>query len=136
MSKTGEVEHNNEPYVTDDGINWTKKKNYYPTFENTSGIEPCGHRVLVRTFQTQRKTEGGILLPENVADKKDKAETKGVLLDYGPTAWKAEGFGNAPWADRGDVVIIGRHEGIFVTGVDGIEYRLLQDEGIQARIVK
>lgn len=110
--------------------------NDFPVFENTSGITPCGHRVLVRTFQAQRKTDGGILIPENVADRKDKAETKAILLDYGPTAWQAEGFGGKPWAERGDVVIIGRNEGVFVTGVDGIEYRLLNDEGIQARIEK
>ena len=107
----------------------------FPTFENTSGIVPCGHRILVRTFQTQRKTEGGIVIPENIADRKDKAEVKAVLLDYGPTAWKDKGLGETPWAERGDVVIIGKNEGVFVTGVDGIEYRLLNDEGVQARIV-
>lgn len=102
---------------------------------NESGITPVGHRVLVRPIKTERVTGGGIIIPESTADKNDKAQIKALVIDYGTTAWKAAGFGGEPWANRGDTVLTGKFAGVMVKGSDGVEYRLVNDDDIQARIV-
>lgn len=103
---------------------------------NESGIQPVGHRVLVKTLKTDRVTGGGIIIPEPTADKNDKAQIKAIVIDYGATAWKAKGFGDEPWAQRGDTVLTGKFAGVMVKGVDGVEYRLINDDDIQAKLVE
>lgn len=102
--------------------------------ENKSGIEPLGHRVLVRPILTERVTEGGIVIPEPTADKEDKAQIKAIVVAAGPTAWKAEGLGGTPWAAVGEKVVIGKYAGVFLKGTDGANYRIVNDDELQARI--
>lgn len=102
--------------------------------QNESGIEPLGHRVLVKPILTDRKTEGGIIIPEPTANKEDKAQIKSIVVAYGPTAWKAEGLGGTPWARTGETVIIGKFAGVFLKGKDGDNYRIVNDDELQARI--
>ncbi len=101
---------------------------------NESGIEPLGHRVLVRVILSERMTAGGIVIPDPIAEKSDKAQIKAIVIDYGPTAWKAQGLGDEPWASVGDVVIIGKRAGVFLQGKDGVDYRIVNDDELQARI--
>ncbi len=101
---------------------------------NESGIRPVGHRVLIRTLSSERTTSGGIVIPDPVADKKDKEQIKAVVIDYGETAWMAEGLGGKPWAQVGDTVIIGKFSGVFVKGKDDVQYRIINDDEIQARV--
>lgn len=101
---------------------------------NESGIKPLGHRVLVRAIITERMTTGGIVIPEPVAEKNDKSQIKAIVIDYGPTAWKAQGLGDEPWANAGDVVIIGKFAGVLLQGKDGVQYRIVNDDELQARI--
>lgn len=103
---------------------------------NESGITPVGHRVLVKPIKTDRVTGGGIIIPEPLADKHDKAQIKAIVVDYGPTAWKANGFGDEPWAQRGDTVLTGKFAGVTVKGVDGVEYKLINDDDVQAKLVE
>lgn len=101
---------------------------------NESGIKPLGHRVLVRAISTERLTTGGIVIPEPVAERNDKAQIKAIVVDYGPTAWMAEGLGGKPWADVGDTVIIGKFAGVLLKGKDGVQYRVVNDDELQARV--
>ena len=101
---------------------------------NDSGIHPVGHMVLVRPVLTQRMTGGGIVIPEVAADKNDKAQIKAVLIDYGPTAWLAQGLGGKPWAKRGDTVVIGKYSGVPIEGRNDVRYRIVRDDELQARL--
>ena len=101
---------------------------------NESGIKPLGHRVLVRAISTERLTTGGIVIPEPVAERNDKAQIKAIVVDYGPTAWMAEGLGGSPWASIGDTVIIGKFAGVLLKGKDGVQYRVVNDDELQARV--
>ena len=101
---------------------------------NESGIQPLGHRVLVRAISAERVTTGGIVIPEPVAEKNDKAQIKAVVIAYGPTAWKAQGLGDEPWASVGDTVIIGKFAGVLLQGKDGVQYRVVNDDELQARV--
>ena len=101
---------------------------------NESGIEPLGHRVLVKPILTDRTVGGGIIIPDKLADKEDKAQIKATLIAVGPTAWRAEGLGGFPWAAPGDTVIIGKYSGVFLKGTDGVNYRIVNDDELQARL--
>lgn len=101
---------------------------------NESGIEPLGHRVLLKPILTERVTEGGIVIPEVSAEKEDKAQIRAVVVAYGPTAWKAEGLGGVPWARTGEKVVIGKYAGVFLKGKDGVNYRVVNDDELQAKI--
>lgn len=103
---------------------------------NESGIEPLGHRVLLRPILTDRTVGGGIIIPDKLADREDKAQIKAVLVESGPTAWKAEGLGGAPWAQPGDTVIIGKYSGVFLKGADGVNYRIVNDDELQAKLAE
>lgn len=96
-------------------------------------IDPCGHRVLVKVQQSERKTAAGIVIPDNVAEKSQRDQVKGVITAIGANAWKAFDDGQ-PWASLGDLVLFSRYGGKIVFDDDGTEYRILQDEDIVARV--
>lgn len=98
---------------------------------NTSGIVPLGYRVLVKPDPIERKTQGGIVLPETAAEQHDRAQQTGRLVACGPEAWKDYA---APWAVPGDRVLYARHGGVHLTGADGATYRMLNDEQITAKV--
>ena len=101
---------------------------------NESGIVPLGHRVLVKPLLSERMTDGGIVIPESMADKNDKAQIKAVVVAVGETAWADSLLGGKPWAHPGDTVIIGKYAGVFIDGKDGGKYRIVNDDELQARI--
>jgi chaperonin GroES len=93
-------------------------------------IKPAGHRLLVKPEQFQEKTAGGIFVPETTREKETKASMRGVVVEIGPTAWKAFDDGQ-PWAMVGDTVIFAKYAGVEVRE-NGSEYRLINDEDIIA----
>ena len=52
-------------------------------------IRPCGHRVLIKVQQSERKTASGIVLPDSAVEKNQRDQVKGVIVEIGRTAWKA-----------------------------------------------
>jgi chaperonin GroES len=94
-------------------------------------IKPCGHRVLVKVQQTERKTASGIVLPDSAVEKNQRDQVKGIIVEIGKTAWKAFDAGEA-WATVGDLILFSRYGGKIVFDDDGTEYRILQDEDVVA----
>ena len=74
---------------------------------------------------------GGILIPDWVKTRFADSVTKGLVVEIGPCAWEAW---RQPWCEVGDTVVFGRYTGIVLTGIDGTEYRLLNDADILTRI--
>lgn len=101
---------------------------------NTSGIRPTGFCVLVRPKQSDRKTKGGIYIPEQHLDRADGAQVEGRLVAAGPLAWT---FDHWPDADQppqvGDWVIFKRYSGATpIDGADGESYWLIKGEDVHA----
>ena len=95
-------------------------------------IEPCGHRVIVKPDPVEEISKGGIVV--SVGDKKEReqaAQTTGVIVAIGPTAWQAFDDGK-PWAAVGDRVFYAKYGG-WKFDHEGVEYRLLNDEDVTAR---
>lgn len=101
---------------------------------NTSGVFPVGTRVLVEPVVAERKTAGGIFIPEAVAERNDMKATKARVIAVGPVAWYDKPGG--AWAKVGDLVLIAKFAGTFVKGEDDKTYRLLNDEEIGAVVTE
>lgn len=119
----------------------------------STGIYPSGNRVVVKPDEIERKTAGGILIPDAQADKHMYAQSTGVLVAVGPDAfthscevverlidgsWKpvertVKGY-STPFAEVGDRVAFAKYGGLQVEGEDGETYRILNDEDITARV--
>jgi len=88
-------------------------------------IRPLHDRVIVKRIEEERRTPGGIVIPENAAEKPDQGEVLaiggGKIMDDGkvrPLAVKV-----------GDRVIFGKYSGSTVK-VDGDELLVMREEDI------
>lgn len=76
-------------------------------------------------------TAAGIVIPLADREKHQQAQTTGVIRAIGPEAWIDR---DDHWAAVGDRVAYDKYTGIAVGGEDGIEYRLVNDTQILAKV--
>ena len=120
---------------------------------NKSGISPKGNRVLIKPDRIEQKTKGGIVIPESELTRHQLATVTGTVVEVGPDSWThttkttyrlidgslkpveqtTTGY-SRPFAEEGDRVAYARHAGLPLPGVDGEEYRLINDEDVTAVI--
>jgi chaperonin GroES len=95
------------------------------------GILPAGHRLLVKPDEEVESLGSGLIqIPESIKERYHLVQTKGKLIAVGPTAWEA--FGTTQWAKVGDTVMFAKYAGLVVKGLDGKQYRILNDEDLIA----
>lgn len=99
--------------------------------ENSSGIYPKGHRVLIRAEEVEEKTQGGILLPGEITKREQLAEIRGRVVAIGSTAYSDQA---EPFCKVGDRVIFAKYSGIIYDGKDGVEYRVINDLDVVAKL--
>lgn len=103
---------------------------------NESGIKAVGWTVLVKPAETQKTSEGGIILGTlTELEREQLAQVFGIVVDIGPIAWQRECYGldqTIPRCKVGDKVIFRRYAGEQFDGDDGIKYRLMNDQDIIA----
>lgn len=99
---------------------------------NESGISPCGWRILVLPEQIETTTASGIVTVFGLNEEREKLkQVDGVVVAMGDTCYSQE---PTPWCKIGDRVIFGKYSGIFRTGKDGKEYRIINDEDVVATL--
>jgi len=114
---------------------------------NKSGIHPILDRVLIKPDEIEKKTDGGIIIPDTVSDLHAMAQSIGTFVEAGPDAytqytdvWRysdgtsatmTRGYKGVP-CKPGDKVAYARYGGLQVEGKDGQVYRLMNDEDITA----
>jgi len=99
----------------------------HQTPNNTSGLMPCGHAVLLEPYEPELKSST-LVIPDTVRRRTAMAEMRAKVIAVGPMAWKQEGI---PRAKVGDKVIITAYCGAIVQGTaDGKQYRMVNDEDI------
>jgi chaperonin GroES len=81
-------------------------------------IKPLGDRVVVRRFEAEEKTAGGILLPDTAKDKPQR----GKVLAVGPGKLSKDGKFTPLDVKEGDVVLF--------TNWAGDEFKEAQGENI------
>ncbi|RMH42505.1 MAG: co-chaperone GroES [Gammaproteobacteria bacterium] len=92
-------------------------------------IRPLHDRVVVRRLEEERKSAGGIVLPDSAAEKPSKGEViavgNGKILDNGEV--------RALDVKVGDKVLFGKYSGTEVK-IDGEELLVMREDDIMAII--
>ncbi len=102
-------------------------------------LEALGNRVIIKPDSVEEVTSGGIVIAQssNYIREEKAATSTGVVVDFGPAAWLDPALGGEPWASIGDRVVFARYAGKFVTDPDdGEEYVVINDDAIQAKVLK
>lgn len=100
--------------------------------------QPTGWRILVMPYQGKAKTDGGLILPDQVREREALATVVAYVMRLGPLAYKDESkFGpNAePWCSEGQWVCVGRYAGSRFK-IDGGEVRIINDDEVIATILE
>ena len=94
-------------------------------------LRPLHDRVIVKRLEEEKKTAGGIIIPDQAAEKPLKAEVVAV----GPGKITDDGKLQAPDVKKGDHVLIGKYSGTEVK-VDGEDLVVLREDDIMAVFTK
>jgi len=104
---------------------------------NRSGIQPLDLRVLVLPDPVEVKTAGGIILPDQAKEREKYAMQHATLVAVGENAWEEAASRSAQFVrpQPGDRIVISKYGGVVLTGKDGEEYRLMNDEDVIGRVM-
>ena len=97
--------------------------------------KPVGYRVLVALPQQKDTYEGSNILKTDTAKRLDHVMSiMGLVMDMGDQAYAdKERFPTGAWCKQGDYVMFRANTGTRFT-VNGLEYRLMNDDSIEAVI--
>jgi co-chaperonin GroES (HSP10) len=103
---------------------------------NTSGIHPLDNRVLVLPDPVSEKI-GSIIIPDAEKERNKFAQMKATLIAIGANAWSEARRESAVFVPPvpGDRILISKYGGILLTGDDGKDYRILNDEDVTALLL-
>lgn len=97
------------------------------------GIQTLEYKVLIKPDPVDRKTAGGIYIPEDVATKEEMAQQKGTVVSVGGNAF--EDWKDAQLPKVGSRVLFGKYKGTEVQGADEQSYRICNDKDITALLI-
>ena len=88
-------------------------------------IRPLHDRLIVKRFDEEEKTKGGIMIPDNTKEKPQQGEViavgNGKVLDDGKKAPLE--------VKKGERVLFGKYSGTEIK-IDGNEYLMMREEDI------
>jgi len=95
--------------------------------------KPVGYKVLVAMPVVEEAFEGSDLLKSVTTKNHEQIMSIiGLVLDMGEQAYSdPDRFPNGPWCKQGDYVMFRANTGTRFT-VEGSEYRLMNDDSIEA----
>jgi co-chaperonin GroES (HSP10) len=94
--------------------------------------KPVGYRLLIALPQVEEKFESGILKAEKTLHEEKILTTVGLVLDMGEQAYTdPDRFPTGPWCKPGDYVMFRANTGTRFR-FNGVEYRLMNDDSIEA----
>ena len=98
--------------------------------------KPVGYRVLVAMPEVEKTFDGtNVLKTDAVMHNEHIMSIIGMVLDMGDQAYNdKERFPNGPWCKTGDYVMFRANTGTRFK-VAGVEYRLMNDDSIEAVVV-
>lgn len=91
-------------------------------------VKPLSDRVLVEALEPEKKTSGGIIIPDNAKEKPQ--EGKIVAVGDGKIE---DGKKIAMELKVGDRILYGKYSGTEIT-VDGKEYIMMRESDVLAKI--
>ena len=91
-------------------------------------IKPLADRIVIRRFEAEEKTRGGILLPDAAKNKPQK----GTVLAIGPGKLSKEGKRTPLTVKEGDVVLFTNWAGDEFKQSRGDDVLLMREEDVLA----
>ncbi len=88
-------------------------------------FRPLHDRVVVRRIESEEKTKGGIIIPDNAKEKPQEGE----IVAVGPGARDESGKINALDVKAGDRILFGKWSGTEVK-IDGQELLIMKETDI------
>ena len=96
--------------------------------------DPSGYKLLIALPSSEEKTEGGIIKADATRYAEEVGSIVGVVLKLGPDAYQDEKrFPNGPYCKKDDCILMRSYSGTRFT-VHGQEFRLINDESVEATI--
>lgn len=94
-------------------------------------MRPLHDRVIVKRLEEEKKSAGGIIIPDSAAEKPQKGEVVAV----GPGKRTDDGKVHPVDVKKGDVILFGKYSGTEVK-LDGNEYVVMREDDIMAVLGK
>jgi chaperonin GroES len=94
-------------------------------------LKPLDDRVVVKAAESEEKTAGGIVLPDNAKEK----QQRGTVLAVGPGKLLDSGARAALSVKVGDEVLFGKYAGNDVK-VNGQEVKIMRESDLLAKVEK
>lgn len=88
-------------------------------------IRPLHDRLIVKRFEEEERTKGGIIIPDNAKEKPQQGE----VIATGPGRMLDDGKRVNLDVKKGDRVLLGKYAGTEVK-IDGTEYIILREDDI------
>ena len=98
--------------------------------KNESGIIPVEYKCLIKVKDKEKKTQGGIIIPDTVGDRYHEASEVGIFIAAGGLAFTAPDWPVRP--EPGMKVMFDRYAGSVQEGKDGKKYRMVNDKELGA----
>lgn len=95
-------------------------------------IRPLYDRIIVKRAEEERKTAGGIVIPDTANAEKP---VRGEIVAVGPGKYLDNGDVRALAVKVGDKVLFGKYSGTEVK-IDGKDYIVMREEDIMGIIEK
>lgn len=99
--------------------------------------QPSGYRMVVLPYKGKSTTEGGIHLLKETVDREALATVVAFVLKMGPLCYNdKEKFGDIPWCEERQWVLIGRYAGARMRLEEGEEIRIINDDEVIGTILE
>ena len=110
-----------------------------PTLLDKSFLErmpnPTGWRMLILPYKGKAVTKGGIMLAKETIDRESLATVVAYVIKMGPLCYSDKNkFGDQPWCQEKQWVLIGRYAGARFKLGDDAECRIINDDEVIATI--
>jgi len=92
-------------------------------------VKPLEDRVVVKPMDAEKKTSGGIIIPDNAKEKPQKGE----VVAIGPGKVNDKGQKIEMTLKKGDKILYGKYSGSEIT-IDGKEYLIVRESDVLAII--
>ena len=111
-----------------------------PSLLNLSALErmpqPTGWRMLVLPYKGKGVSKGGIALTKETLDREALATVVAYVVKMGPLCYdNKEKYGDTPWCQEKQWVLIGRYSGARFKLEDGEEVRIINDDEVIGTII-
>ena len=98
--------------------------------------QPTGWRMLVLPYAGKARTDGGIVLTKQTTDREALATVVAYVVKKGPLCYNDKSrYGDTPWCEEKQWVLIGSYSGSRFKLEDGAEVRIINDDEVIATIL-